>query len=141
MAPKRKCLKRKAKDGMNLRSGSNTGRQVAIEDAFSRVIPSRSPAKHGRKSRKCPFVDDEATVAREEDSNFVDDGATTTTSEQVIPQTDITRTSTSGGEMHCESHGQDARDTNIKHDHFFGQDVSLGLVSDVMSKFYVTRST
>ena len=71
MAPKRKNLKRKAKgglqcnDGMNLRSGSIPGRQVTLEDGFSRAFPTRSPAKKlGRKARKCPFVDDEASIDR-----------------------------------------------------------------------------
>ena len=145
MAPKRKNLKRKAKcnDGMNLRSGSIPGRQVTLEDGFSRAFPTRSPAKNqGRKVRKCPFVDDEASVDRfgEEDPSFVEEEATTAPTGDVIPQIDITL-STSGVERQCDSQGQDAGGSNVKHNRFFGQEVSLGLISDVMGKFYVMRST
>ena len=152
MGPKRKSLKRKAKagglqdsDGMTLRSGTHRGRQVNLEDGSSRVFPLRTPTKQGRKTRKCPFIDDEVSVDRlgDEDSNFVlsPPEAATTATEHVTPLTDITRTLTFGGERQSESHGQDGGDTNIKHNRFFGQDVSLGLISDVMSKFYVTHST
>lgn len=151
MGPKGGISKRNVKsfhqgcEGMNLRSGPLGRRQVPHEDGSSRILPLDSPRKRARKYKRCPFVDDEASEDRsiEGASNVLlsTPGSTPATVDHITPQTNINRSLTfaeDGGDIYSE---QDGGDISTKHNRNFGENISLGLMNDVLGQFYVTRGS
>lgn len=148
MAPKRnKKQKDRGQGSMVLRSGPLGKRTVHHEDGSSRVFPLSPPKKHGKRPKRCEYIDDEASVDISMDgaSNVFfgtpNQGPSTTQHENVTPQSNTVRTLTLHEEIEDEEHSPQEGEEETKHSRIFGESVPLGLMNDVMSQFLVKRET
>ncbi|MCO5609523.1 hypothetical protein L7F22_063751 [Adiantum nelumboides] len=120
---------------MKLRSGCIPNRMLD-QEASSRIRPLDTPPKRkNRISKRCVFIDDEAQV--DEDSNNIED------------DTNFTETNVHVEDLHynneydSDDSGQEEGDggEKKKHSRHLGKQVSLGLMKDVLSQFYVKKQT
>ncbi|MCO5582542.1 hypothetical protein L7F22_036439 [Adiantum nelumboides] len=143
MAPKRDDKKRKPpcspystrQVNMKLRSGCIPYKMLD-QEASSRIRPLDTPLKRKNCiSKRCVFIDDKAQV--DENSNNIED------------DTNFIETNVHVEDLHynneddSDDSGQEEGDggEEKKHSRHLGKQVSLGLMKDVQSQFYVKKQT
>ncbi|MCO5567185.1 hypothetical protein L7F22_020873 [Adiantum nelumboides] len=136
MAPKRDNKKRKPivspysshQVSMKLRSGCLPNKAID-QEASSRIQPLETPLKKkGRILRRCVFIDDEAHV--EEDSNNIEENI------EITDLLDHNEDESDGSDQEQEGGAKEK-----KHSRHLGKKISLGLMKDVLSQFYVKKRT
>ncbi|MCO5600744.1 hypothetical protein L7F22_054859 [Adiantum nelumboides] len=143
MGPKRTKQKQKGQSPkrMTLRSAFLSRRQVLPEDGSSRVHAFASPKKREKKSKRCVFIDDEASVDGGSNSTLPTPHLETELT--LPPIEDVPREDVARVPMWQVEEGMDGEkaDDLLKHNIVFGSDVPLGLMNDVMKQFYLKRET
>ncbi|MCO5608302.1 hypothetical protein L7F22_062508 [Adiantum nelumboides] len=120
---------------MKLRSGCVPNKAID-QEASSHIQPLKTPLKKkGRILRRCVFIDDEAQV--NEDSNNIEEN-TEITETNVDVEDPLDHNEDESDDSDQE---QDGGAKEKKHSRHLGKQISLGLMKDVLSQFFVKKRT